>query len=174
MTAVDDAPAAASPEIGQSRKRKEDRRLITGRTMFTDNMTLPGMVHLAMLRSPLAHARITSVDTTEAKSRPGVLRVFTGQDFKDVQGSLPCAWAPEGLVNVNTPSVAVDQVNFAGEIVAVVAARSKAAAQDALEGIDVEYEPLPAIMDMEKAVEDGADLVHPGTESNLKIGRAHV
>ena len=163
MTSVEDRPAT---EIGQSRRRKEDRHLITGRTMWTDNLTLPGMLHLAMLRSPLAHARITSVDTTEAKNRPGVIGVFTGQDFKDTQGSLPCAWAPDGLVNPGTPSIAVDRVNFAGEIVAVVAARSKYEAQDALEAIEIEYDPLPPVLDMEEAVKEGATLVHPGTTSN--------
>ena len=164
MTAVEERRDA---EIGQSRRRKEDQHLITGRTTWTDNITLPGMLHIAMLRSPLAHARIKGVDTTEAKGRPGVIGVFTGQDFKDVQGSLPCAWAPEGLVNPGTPSIAVDQVNFAGEIVAVVAARSKNEAQDALEAIEVDYDPLPPVLDMETAVKDGADLVHPSTESNL-------
>ena len=164
MTAVEERRDA---EIGQSRRRKEDQHLITGRTTWTDNITLPGMLHIAMLRSPLAHARIKGVDTAEAKGRPGVIGVFTGQDFKDVQGSLPCAWAPEGLVNPGTPSIAVDQVNFAGEIVAVVAARSKNEAQDALEAIEVDYDPLPPVLDMEAAVKDGADLVHPSTESNL-------
>ena len=164
MTAVEDRRAA---EIGQSRKRKEDHHLITGATTWTDNITLPGMLHIAMLRSPLAHAKITGINTDEAKGRPGVVRVFTGQDFKDVQGSLPCAWAPEGLVNPGTPSIAVDQVNFAGEIVAVVAARSRNEAQDALEGIEIDYDPLPAVINMAEAVKDGADLVHPSTESNL-------
>jgi carbon-monoxide dehydrogenase large subunit len=162
MTAVEERAA----EVGQSRKRKEDQHLITGRTTWTDNMTLPGMLHLAMLRSPMAHAKITSIDPAEAKGRPGVVAVFTGQDFKDTQGALPCAWSPEGLVNPNTPSIAVDQVNFAGEIVAVVVARSKTEAQDALEGIDVEYEQLPPVLDMEEALKDGAQLVHPTTESN--------
>jgi carbon-monoxide dehydrogenase large subunit len=154
------------PEIGQARRRKEDAHLITGRTMWTDNVALPGMLHLAMLRSPMAHARIASIDTTEAKRRPGVVAVFSGRDFADVQGSLPCAWAPDGLVNPGTPSVAVDQVNFAGEIVAVVAARSKAEAQDALEGIDIEFDPLPPVLDMEAALADDATRVHPTMESN--------
>jgi carbon-monoxide dehydrogenase large subunit len=157
-------PSAA--EIGQARRRKEDAHLITGRTMWTDNITLPGMLHLAMLRSPMAHARISSIDPTDARSRPGVVAVFTGPDFADVQGDLPCAWAPEGLVNPGAPSIAVDQINFAGEIVAVVAARSKAEAQDALEAIDVEYEPLPPVLDMELALADGAPRVHPAMESN--------
>jgi carbon-monoxide dehydrogenase large subunit len=165
MTAVDDRPAGA--EIGQSRKRKEDYHLITGRTTWTDNMTLPGMVHLAILRSPMAHAKITSIDTTEAKSRPGVIAVYTGQDFAETQGNLPCAWpVTPDMVNPGAPSLAVTQVNHAGEAVAVVAARSKAEAQDALEGIDVEYEVLPAVLNMEDAIKDGANLVHPNTTSN--------
>ena len=105
-------------------------------------MTLPGMLHLAMLRSPMAHAKITSIDTTEAKGRPGVVAVYTGQDFAETQGNLPCAWpVTPDMVNPGAPSIAVDQVNLVGEIVAVIAARTKAEAQDALEGIDVEYEP---------------------------------
>jgi aerobic carbon-monoxide dehydrogenase large subunit len=162
MTAVEERAG----EIGQSRRRKEDHHLITGRTTWTDNITLPGMLHVAMLRSPMAHARINDVDVTEAKARPGVVAVFTGKDFADSQGSLPCAWAPEGLVNPNTPSIAVSQVNFAGEIVAMVVARSKAEAQDALEGIDVDYDPLPPVLDMEEAIKDGATLVHPEAGTN--------
>jgi carbon-monoxide dehydrogenase large subunit len=157
MTTVENPP---TKEIGQSRRRKEDAHLITGRTTWTDNMTLPGMLHLAMLRSPMAHARITSIDTTEAKNRPG-------EDFKDVQGDVPCAWpVTPDMVNPGAPALAVTQVNFAGECVAVVVARSKAEAQDALEAIDVEYEPLPVVLDMEEALQDGAPLVHPNTESN--------
>jgi carbon-monoxide dehydrogenase large subunit len=163
MTATEERSA---PEIGQSRKRKEDLHLITGRTTFTDNMTLPGMLHLAILRSPMAHARITSIDVSEARTRPGVVAAFTGQDFAETQGNLPCGWALEGLVNPGTPSLAIGQVNFAGECVAVVAARSKAEAQDALEAIEIDYEPLPPVLDMEEAVKDGAPLVHPNMDSN--------
>jgi carbon-monoxide dehydrogenase large subunit len=164
MTAVEDRPAA---EIGQARRRKEDAHLITGRTLWTDNITLPGMLHLAMLRSPMAHARITSIDTSDAAGRPGVIAVFTGQDFKDVQGDVPCAWpVTEDMVNPGAPALAVSQVNFAGECVAVVVARSKAEAQDALEGIDVDYDPLPPVLDMEEAIGENATLVHPNTQSN--------
>jgi carbon-monoxide dehydrogenase large subunit len=165
MTTVQDAPVVA--EIGKSRRRKEDQHLITGRTTWTDNMTLPGMLHLAILRSPMAHATITSIDTTEAKNRPGVVAVFTGQDFAETQGNLPCAWpVTADMVNPGAPSLAVTQVNHVGEAVAVIAARTKAEAQDALEGIDVEYEPLPVVLDMEAAIADGAPLVHPNTTSN--------
>ena len=164
MTAVEDRPAT---EIGNARKRREDHHLITGRTTWTDNMTLPGMVHLAILRSPMAHARITSIDTTEAKGRPGVLAVFTGRDFAEIQGNIPCAWpVTPDMVNPGHPSLAVDQVNHAGEAVAVVAARTKTEAQDALEAIEVDYDPLPPVLDMEAAVAEGADLVHPNTTSN--------
>ncbi|MDT4936267.1 MAG: aerobic carbon-monoxide dehydrogenase large subunit, partial [Pseudonocardiales bacterium] len=168
MTAVADRPtAAAEPEIGKARRRKEDLHLITGRTTWTDNMSLPGMVHLAILRSPMAHATITSIDTSEAEQRPGVLAVFTGQDFKDTQGDLPCAWpVTPDMVNPGAPSLAVNQVNHVGEAVAVIVARTKTEAQDALEGVDVGYEPLPAVLDMEAALAEGAPLVHPNTTSN--------
>ncbi|MFN2519386.1 MAG: xanthine dehydrogenase family protein molybdopterin-binding subunit [Jatrophihabitantaceae bacterium] len=159
-----DSPSA---EIGKSRRRKEDHHLITGRTTWTDNMSLPGMVHLAILRSPMAHATITSIDTTEAKKRPGVVAVFTGQDFAETQGNVPCAWpVTPDMVNPGAPSLAVNQVNHVGEAVAVIAARDKVSAQDALEAIDVEYEPLPAVLNMEEAIADGAPLVHPNTASN--------
>src|SRR5699024_11665141 len=83
---------APERENGRARTRKEDARLITGRTRFTDNNCLPGMLHLAMVRSPVAHAKILSVDVTEAKDSPGVIAVLTGADLADVQGSLPIAW----------------------------------------------------------------------------------
>ena len=81
MTATVEAAAAAEHEVGRSRRRKEDDHLITGRTKWTDNLVLPGMLHIAILRSPLAHARITSIDTSAAKETPGVVAVYTGADF---------------------------------------------------------------------------------------------
>lgn len=169
MTAVDDRPAQAAPagEVGKSRKRKEDQHLITGRTSWTDNLTLPGMLHLAILRSPMAHATISRIEVAAARSRPGVIAVYTGQDFAEVQGSIPCAWpvTPE-MVNPGHPSLAVSQVNHVGEAVAVVVGRDKASAQDALEAIEVDYDSLPVVLDMEAAVADGADLVHGHTGSN--------
>ncbi|HTZ45445.1 MAG TPA: xanthine dehydrogenase family protein molybdopterin-binding subunit [Jatrophihabitans sp.] len=164
MTTVEERPAT---EIGQARKRKEDRHLITGATTWTDNLTLPGMVHLAILRSPMAHARIGSVDVAPALERTGVIAAFSGRDFADSQGTIPCAWpVTPDMVNPGHPSLAVDTVNHVGEAVAVVVARDKAAAQDALEAIEVEYEPLPVVLDMEAAVAEGAAKVHAHTESN--------
>jgi len=115
----------------------------------------------------MAHARITSIDTTAAARRPGVVAVFSGRDFAETQGNIPCAWpVTDDMVNPGHPSLAVDQVNHVGEAVAVVVARDKYAAQDALEAIDVDYELLPVVLDMEAALADGAPLVHPNTESN--------
>ena len=158
---------AAEPEVGKGRLRKEDARLITGRTRWTDNISLPGMLHMAVLRSPMAHARITNIDASEARQAPGVLAVVTGADVADEQGSLPCAWPiTEDMKTPNAPSMAVDQVNFAGEVVAAVVARSAAEAQDALEGIDVDYEDLPVVLDLQEAIADDADLVHPDLGTN--------
>ncbi|HEY2762437.1 MAG TPA: xanthine dehydrogenase family protein molybdopterin-binding subunit [Pseudonocardiaceae bacterium] len=156
-------------EFGRARKRKEDARLITGRTRWTDNLVLPGMLHLAVLRSPAAHATIASIDTDAARRAPGVIAVFTGRDFADEQGSLPCAWPiTEDMVAPQVPALAVERVNFVGEAVAVVVARSAAEAVDALESIRVDYQGLPVVLDMEEALADGADLVHPelGTNRN--------
>jgi len=164
MTAVTERPGT---EIGKRRTRKEDQHLITGRSTFVDNMTLPGMVYLAILRSPMAHAVITSIDASPARERPGVIAAFTGRDFADSQGDLPCAWpVTPDMVNPGYPSLAVTQVNFAGDAVAVVAARTRAQAVDALEAIEVDYDPLPAVTDLEAALADGAPLVHQNTTSN--------
>jgi carbon-monoxide dehydrogenase large subunit len=164
VTLTEPAPVA---EVGQARRRKEDARLIAGRTTWTDNLVLPGMLHLAILRSPMAHARITSIDTSEARERPNVIAVFTGQDLAGEQGSLPCAWpVTPDMVAPDHPALAVDEVHFSGEAVAVVVARDRYSAVDALEAIDVEYEPLPVVLDIEKALEDGADLVHSDKGTN--------
>jgi carbon-monoxide dehydrogenase large subunit len=161
------ATAARPAEVGQARKRKEDAHLLVGRTTWTDNLTLPGLLHLAILRSPMSHARITSVDLSAAAQRPGVVAAFSGRDFADVQGTIPCAWpVTADMVNPGHPSIAVDQVNHVGEAVAVVVARDKYAAQDALEAIEIDYEQLPPVLNMEAALVDGSPLVHGHTTSN--------
>jgi carbon-monoxide dehydrogenase large subunit len=168
MTLVDE-PAAATPqkEVGKARRRKEDARLITGRTTWTDNMVLPGMLHLAVVRSPVAHAKITNVDVSAAKDAPGVLAVYTGRDLAEEQGSLPCAWpVTPDMVNPGHPSIAVDEVNHVGEAVAVIVARSKTAAQDAVELVDIDYDLLPVVLDMEEAIKADAPLCHDHTSSN--------
>jgi carbon-monoxide dehydrogenase large subunit len=164
MTATTERPVT---EIGQPRRRKEDAHLLTGRTTWTDNMTLPGLLHLAILRSPMAHAKITAVDVSGALSRQGVVAAFSGRDFADLQGTIPCAWpVTPDMVNPGHPSVAVNQVNHVGEAVAIVVARDKYAAQDALEAIEIDYEQLPPVLNMEAALVDGSPLVHGHTTSN--------
>ena len=165
MTAVDDRPAI-SPEIGKDRRRKEDQRLITGRTRWTDNIALPGMLHLAMVRSPHAHAKILSIDIEAADRSLNIYEVFTGKHLAETQGVVVNAWpitteqkAPDHL------PMAVDRVAFAGEIVAVVAARTAAEARDAAELVDVEYEVLPAVLDLKEAAEDTV-LAHPDLGTN--------
>jgi len=157
MTAIDETPA----EVGRARARKEDARLITGQTNWTDNMTLPGLVHVAFIRSPYAHARITSVDVSAARSAPGVLAAYSGADFAAEQGSLPCAWpVTEDIVIPDHPPMAVDTVRYGGEIVACVVARDRYAAADAAELVDVSYEALEPVLDMEEALAPGAVKVH--------------
>jgi carbon-monoxide dehydrogenase large subunit len=125
------------------------------------------MLHLAILRSPVAHAKLTRVDPSAARDMPGVIAVITGADLADEQGSLPCAWPiTEDMKSPNAPALAVDEVNFAGEAVAVVVARSSYEAHDALEAIDVDYDDLPVVLDMEQAVAEGAELVHPDLGTN--------
>src|ERR1700689_1485656 len=92
MTAQTEAIESPAPEVGRARLRKEDERLITGQTNWTDNIRLPGMLHVAFLRSPYAHARITSVNVSAARTEPGVAAAHSGADFAAEHGSLPCAW----------------------------------------------------------------------------------
>ncbi|WP_338087986.1 xanthine dehydrogenase family protein molybdopterin-binding subunit [Nocardioides lijunqiniae] len=170
MTLTEDEMTQAQPdatlEIGKDRRRKEDQRLITGRTRWTDNLTLPGMLHLAMVRSPFAHATITNIDKSAAEASPNVVRVITGADVADEQGGLPNAWpiTPD-QVTPNHPPIAVDRVVFAGEIVAVIVARSAAEARDAAELVDIDYDELPAALDLKEAAEDKV-LAHPDLGTN--------
>lgn len=164
MTAISE-PAEA--ELGRPRRRKEDARLITGRTRWTDNLAPQGTLHLAVLRSPVAHARITAIDVEQARGMSGVRAVYTGRDLADEQGSLPCAWPiTEDQATPAAPPMAVDAVRFAGEVVAVVVARGAAEARDALDAIDVDYEDLPVVLDMESAIRSDSPLVHDDLDSN--------
>ncbi|HEX6198197.1 MAG TPA: xanthine dehydrogenase family protein molybdopterin-binding subunit, partial [Jiangellaceae bacterium] len=154
-------------ELGRDRRRKEDAHLITGRTTWTDNMTRAGTLHLAVLRSPVAHARLTKVDVSPALEREGVVAAFTGADLADDAAGLPCAWqVTEDMVMPEHKAVAVDEVRHVGEIIAVVAATDRYTAADAVEAIDVEFEQLPAVLDMEEALKDGAPLVHSDKGTN--------
>jgi aerobic carbon-monoxide dehydrogenase large subunit len=157
----------AEREVGRSRTRKEDARLVTGRTTWTDNIALPGLLYMAILRSPMAHATIGHVDVTPALERPGVIAAFSGRDLAGEMGSMPCVWpVTEDIVMPDHPAVAVDEVRYVGDPVAVVIARDRYAAADALEAVDVDYTPLPPVLGLEDALADGAPLVHADKGTN--------
>ncbi|MDA1349203.1 MAG: xanthine dehydrogenase family protein molybdopterin-binding subunit, partial [Chloroflexi bacterium] len=150
-------------------RRREDPRLITGRASYTDDIKLPGMVHAAILRSPYAHARIKSVDTSAASSQPGVLAVFTGQDTDGVLNGIPCAWlVPNSdLKTPEHPAIAKDKVRYVGDAVAVVVAESRYQVEDALEHIDVDYETLDVVINPREAAQDGAPQLHDDVPNNI-------
>ena len=161
MTAQTETKQAPGAELGKARLRKEDERLITGQTNWTDNIVLPGMLHIAFLRSPFAHARITSVDVSAARGEPGVIAAYSGADFAAEQGSLPCAWpvTPDIVIPAHPP-MATEEVRYVGEAVACVVARDRYAAADALNAIVIDYEPLEPVLDIRTALDDGSPKVH--------------
>jgi len=156
--------------IGAPLKRREDARFITGKGRYLDDIQMPGMAYLAILRSPYAHARIRSIDTGAAKAMPGVVAVYTGADIP--YNPLPMAWPAGGSAglqnNVNSPrSLATDDVKWTGEGVAAVVADTPELAQDALEHIAVDWEPLPAVVDAERATQPGAPQLHENAPNNI-------
>jgi carbon-monoxide dehydrogenase large subunit len=145
--------------IGHSVKRKEDDRLIRGKGTFIDDVKLPGMLHMAILRSPFAHATIKSIDTSKASAAPGVIAVVTGE----LMAQHNLAWMP--TMSYDTQAVlATDKVRFQGQEVAAVVAESLYEAKDALELIEVDYEPIEAIVTPQRALEDDAPLIRTDKE----------
>ena len=144
--------------FGSGIRRREDPRLITGQATYTDDIKLHGTVHAAIKRSIHAHARIKSVDTAAAAAAPGVLAVYTGADTDGVLNPIPCAWVvPDSDAKaVAYPAIAKDVVRYVGDAVAVVVAEDRYQAEDALELIEVDYEPLPAVVNPEEATQAGA------------------
>jgi carbon-monoxide dehydrogenase large subunit len=166
----DEEKTMTSDVLGAPIKRVEDPRFITGKGRYLDDVQLTGTAHLAILRSPYAHANIRSVDTSKAKAMPGVLAVFVGADIP--YNPLPMAWPAGGSAglqnNVNTPRIlATDDVKWTGEGVAAVVAETEAQAYDAIREIDVDYEPLPTVVDAEKATQDGAPQLHENAPNNI-------
>ena len=135
--------------IGAPIRRREDFRLLTGKATFTDDIKLPQMLHAAILRSPHAHARITSIDAARALAIPGVIAVFTFQDIASLAKPIPLRLYPlPGLEHFLQYPLARDKVRYVGEPVAVVVAESRYLAEDALDAMEVTYEPLPAVIDV--------------------------
>jgi aerobic carbon-monoxide dehydrogenase large subunit len=154
--------------IGSRMKRVEDPGMITGTAKYIDDLKLPGMAHVAILRSPYAHARIKGIDTAKASAAPGVIAVYTGKDFEHLP-PLPCAWQAAGVENhVVTPrALELDHVAFTGAGVAAVVAETKIAAEDALALVEVDWEPLEVVVDVEEAVKEGAPQLHEVAERNI-------
>ncbi len=154
--------------IGTPVERKEDGPLLQGQAQWVDNMHTPDTVYLGVVRSPYAHARIAKVDVAPALAHADVVAAWTGEDLaEDWTGGLPCAWLPteDTKAPLHLP-LATDKACYAGDGVAVVVARSRAGAEDAMELVEVEYEPLPAVVDLEAALADGAPLVHDDFGTN--------
>ncbi|HHB89896.1 MAG TPA: xanthine dehydrogenase family protein molybdopterin-binding subunit [Anaerolineae bacterium] len=162
--------------IGKPMRRNEDPKLLTGRALFTDDVHLPGMLHVAFLRSDYAHGRIKSIDTSFAKDIPGVVAIYTAEDLGDYWKPGPLLVPPppvEGRVfhaRTQVP-LAKDKVRHVGEPIVMVVAESRYIAEDAVEQIFVDIEPLPAVTDLEKALAPDAPLVHEDLDSNLA---AHI
>jgi carbon-monoxide dehydrogenase large subunit len=162
--------------IGQPVRRKEDARLLTGRGTYTDDMNLPGQAHMAILRSPHAHARILSLDVAAARAAPGVLLVLTGHDaaadgiglfpvmveVPNMPGTPPMFCPPRSILQTAA-------VRFVGDPVVAIVAQTRAQAQDALELVAIDYEPLPAITDTAHALDADAPVIWPEHGSNLCV-----
>ena len=158
--------ATPSAAFGASIKRREDPRLITGRGTYVDDIKLVGMLHMALVRSPYAHANIKSVDTSAASAADGVVAVLTGEDIGEEIG-LPCGWVVPDTIEVPHPPLAIDKVRCVGDAVVAVIADSAAAAADAAALVEVDYDVLPAAVNAELATHDGAAQVHDSAPNNI-------
>ena len=147
--------------IGNSVHRVDGVDKVTGKAKYVADLIIPGLSEGKFLRSPYAHARIRSIDTTEAEAMPGVLAVLTSKDFTDIS-----PYMGRGK-NKDHPIIALDRAIFAGQPVAAVAAVDRATAEEALSKINVDYEELPAVINVEEAMADGAPLVHSFAEKNI-------
>ena len=155
--------------VGTEVKRVEDKRFLTGKGRYTDDLNRPGQLHATILRSPHAHAKIKAIDSAAALAADGVVAVFTGEDMQ--VGSIPCGWQVTGkdgpMVEPAHPAIAQGKVRYVGDAVAVVIAETKAQSKDASELVEVDYEPLPAVVDMRNALDGAPAAVHDEAANNL-------
>ena len=161
---------AVSTMIGAKIHRREDPRLITGRGHYVDDMQVNGLLHVAFVRSPHGHARIKSIELTEAAKAPGVVAVYTARDFEGVlQGAMPVtnSFVADKKQPIGWAYIAKDEARYHGEIVAVVVAQGKYQAADAALLVSVDYEPLPAVVDLDKALEEKSPTAHTGIPDNV-------
>ena len=162
---------APPPWIGTSPLRKEDARLLSGRGQFLGDLRVEGLLHLVYVRSSHAHARIVAIDVTAAEATPGVVAVLTGERIRNELKSLPIEVVTPNF-NANYPvfwPLAVERVKFHGEPVAAIVAEDKYVAEDAAELVEVTYDSLEPVLDMERALEPGSPIVHPGWASKPDV-----
>ena len=164
MTIIENRPTTV---IGQRMLRREDPALLTGEAKFTNDLNIPGALHLAVLRSPHAHARIKSIDVAAAQALPGVVAVYTGKDLASMWAApMPCAWPVTAeMKNPAHYPIAIDKVCYVGDGVAAVLATNETASRDALDLIEVNYEVLPAVVDPEEALKDSV-VIHEDLGTN--------
>ena len=153
--------------FGSSIKRREDPKLITGRGSYVDDIKIVGMLHIAIVRSPYAHANIIGIDTSAASTSEGVVAVFTGEELQEQLGSLPVGWPVPDTKEVPHPPLAIGRVRYVGDAVAAVVAASSTLAADAAELVQVDYEPLDAVVSMDDALADGAPQLHDDAPNNI-------
>ncbi len=154
--------------VGERVKRFEDPRFIQGRGKYVANLTLNNMAYVAIKRSPYAHAKINSIDTSAALALPGVIAIYTGKDLQDSGvGALPCGWLVPGTKVPVRHALVTDKVCHVGDSVAAVVAENPYIAEDALDLIEVDYDPLPAAINARHTTESGAPQIHPDIENNI-------
>src|SRR5262245_48839326 len=155
-------------EFAGAVRRREDPRLVTGTGQFVDDLRVPGSVHVAFVRSPHAHARLGAVDAAAARRAPGILGVFTAGDLGAANAAMP-TYAPHPALPIvcGTRPLAVDRVRFVGEPVGAIVATDPYRAHDALDLLGIDWEPLPAVTDLEATLVPGAPLIHEVLGSNV-------
>ena len=157
--------------VGARVKRREDQRLLTGQGAYVDDHHPPGLLHATFLRSPYAHARITQLDTSAARTCEGVVTVLTGKDLAPLVKPVRAASKMREYKETSFPPLAVDKVRYVGEALAVVIAENRYLAEDALEGIRVEYDPLPTVANAQAAAQPDAPVLHDEAGSNVLLSR---
>src|SRR5580704_13252465 len=184
----DTGPSSAGPWIGQSIKRREDQRLLTGQGQFVADLVLPKMLHAVLVRSPLAHARIRAVDLCQAATAPGVVYAMNGADLLQLlppvpegQIALPAKWTTQirhKFLNPQEPLLAHDKARHVGEALAIIVAETRDQAEDAAELVTLDLEELPAVVDPEAGLRPGSPIIHDQHQTNLigafSVGRGNA
>src|SRR5690348_3704961 len=152
--------------IGQSLLRREDQPLLTGKGQYAGDLNLPGMLHVAVVRSVYPHARLSQIDLQRARDTPAVVGAFALPDLQEIHGTMNDP-APQGMQAEPRPVLASGKVRYVGEPIAVVVAEDQATARDAADLIEIDYQPLDGVGDVETALRSGAGVLHDELGSNV-------